>query len=152
MKDTSKPRFKVRALGEVAIRCADLPPMIDFYETTLGLERMSGDHRSGIVFFRIAPGFGGHTTVLALFAADAPQRAVHPTGARGVAAGAGSSLHHIALTVSRSDQQAVEDWYDAIGQPYRIETFGWVGWRGIFTTDPEGNTVELVAHDASLKV
>ena len=43
------------------------------------------------------------------------------------------------------------DWYDQLGQPYRIETFGWIGWRGIFTEDPEGNTVELVAHDTSLK-
>ena len=38
---------------------------------------------------------------------------------------------------------------DVIGQPYRVEHFGWVGWRGIFTDDPEGNTVELVAFDPS---
>ena len=42
-------------------------------------------------------------------------------------------------------------WYDKIGQPYRVERFGWIGWQGIFTEDPEGNTVELVAYDASLK-
>jgi len=42
-------------------------------------------------------------------------------------------------------------WYAANGLPYRVEHFGWVGWRGVFTEDPEGNTVELVAYDASLK-
>ncbi len=41
-------------------------------------------------------------------------------------------------------------WYDQIDQPYRVEQFGWVGWRGIFTQDPEGNTVELVAYDAAI--
>jgi len=38
-------------------------------------------------------------------------------------------------------------WYQAQGLPYRVETFDWIGWRGIFTQDPEGNTVELVAKD-----
>lgn len=42
-------------------------------------------------------------------------------------------------------------WYDANGFSYRVEHFGWVGWRGIFTEDPEGNTVELVAYHSSLK-
>ena len=43
-------------------------------------------------------------------------------------------------------------WYEANELPYRVETFGWVGWRGVFTEDPEGNTVELVAYDDSIKV
>ena len=151
MTTPEPPPFRVRALGEVAIRCTDMAPMVDFYEKTLGLERMTGDHRSGIVFFRIGEGFGGHTTILALFQADAPQREVHPTGAAQVETGAGSSLHHIALTVATADQEAIIDWYDQIGQPYNVQHFGWIGWRGIFTTDPEGNTVELVAYDDSLK-
>ncbi len=43
-------------------------------------------------------------------------------------------------------------WYEANELPYRVETFGWVGWCGVFTEDPEGNTVELVAYDDSIKV
>ena len=43
------------------------------------------------------------------------------------------------------------DWYDQHDQPYHVEEFSWIGWRGIFTTDPEGNTVELVAHSPSLE-
>ncbi|QXT40136.1 VOC family protein [Gymnodinialimonas ceratoperidinii] len=141
------PPFRIRALGEIAIRCDDLARMAAFYGEMLGLQRLEGNAAPGIIFFRIAEGFGGHTQVLALFdktmgaGPDAPR----PT------TGAGSALHHIALTVPFHEQEAVMAWYDEHDQPYRIENFGWVGWRGIFTTDPEGNTVELVAYDDSLK-
>jgi catechol-2,3-dioxygenase len=64
--------------------------------------------------------------------------------------GGASSLHHIALSLPFDEQDAVMRWYDHLGQPYRIEQFGWIGWRGIFTEDPEGNTVELVAYDPSM--
>jgi catechol 2,3-dioxygenase-like lactoylglutathione lyase family enzyme len=148
----TEPRgFKVRALGEIAIRCDDLAPMITFYEDIIGLERMSGNADTGIVFFRIAEGFGGHTAVLALFDKTVGTRpGLHPTSLAAPETGAGSALHHIALSLPYAEQDAVMRWYDANDQPYRIEHFGWVGWRGIFTRDPEGNTVELVAHDPSL--
>lgn len=135
--------FRPRALGEIAIRCADRARMADFYENTLGLERMPCEDRGAITFFRIADGVAGHTTVLALFeaTADAPRSAM----------GAASALHHIALSLPFQEQDAVMRWYDRIGQPYRVETFGWVGWRGIFTQDPEGNTVELVAYHPDLR-
>ncbi len=148
---TETRSFRPRALGEIAIRCADMPAMVDFYENTIGLERLSGDHNSGIVFFRIAEGFGGHTSVLALFRHDTVQRDVHARAPEPPETGQRSSLHHIALSLPFSEQQAVIDWYEHLGQPYRIEIFDWIGWRGIFTQDPEGNTVELVAYDASLK-
>ncbi|WP_170762673.1 VOC family protein [Ruegeria lacuscaerulensis] len=144
-------RFHPRALGEIAIRCADMGAMVEFYENVIGLERLSGDHNSAITFFRIAEGFGGHTQVLALFHhSAAPRPGLHPAGAEAPATGAGSSLHHIALSLPFAEQAAVMRWYDKIGQPYRVEQFGWIGWRGIFTEDPEGNTVELVAFDPSM--
>lgn len=115
--------------------------MAAFYGDILGLERMVGSAAPNIVFFRIAEGFGGHTQILALFEKDA----------QGPVTGAASSLHHIALTVRYADQDAIMAWYEEQGLTYRVEHFGWVGWRGVFTTDPEGNTVELVAYDASLK-
>ncbi len=139
--------FTIRALGEIAIRCDDLPRMVAFYEDVLGLERLPGNAAPGIVFFRIAEGFGGHTQVLALFdktLGAGPGGAAPETGAR-------SSLHHIALCLPFAEQDGAMAWYAANGLPYRVEHFGWVGWRGVFTEDPEGNTVELVAYDASLK-
>ncbi len=143
--------FKVRALGEIAIRCNDLAPMVAFYRDVIGLDLMT-EAEAPIVFFRIADGFGGHSCVLALFAKDAPVRAgLHPGDEGEVETGARSSLHHIALSLPYSEQEAVMAWYDRLGQAYRVEIFGWVGWRGVFTTDPEGNTVELVAYGAALK-
>ncbi len=134
--------FRPRALGEIAILCADMAAMVDFYENTIGLERLHGNRDSAIVFFRIAEGFDGHTAVLALF---------HQTaGAEKPVTGGNSALHHIALSLPFQEQDAVMRWYDQIGQPYRVEQFGWIGWRGIFTEDPEGNTVELVAYDPSM--
>ncbi|MEM6624225.1 MAG: VOC family protein [Pseudomonadota bacterium] len=135
--------FQVRALGEVAIRCADLDAMTAFYRDVIGLSVLSD--RGRITFFDLGEGYGGHTTVLALFAYDAPQRDVHPQVPQKPLTGAGSALHHLALTVGADEQQAVIDWYRHLGQPYRIEEFPWIGWRGVFTQDPEGNTVELVA-------
>ncbi len=143
--------FKVRGLGEIAIRCDDVGPMAAFYGDILGLERMSGSAVDGIIFFRIADGFGGHTQILALFDKALTGRpGLHPTGSDSPATGAASSLHHIALSLPYAEQDAVMAWYDAQGLSYRVEQFGWIGWRGIFTTDPEGNTVELVAYDDRL--
>ncbi|MEL6999288.1 MAG: VOC family protein [Pseudomonadota bacterium] len=137
--------FTVRTLGEIAIRCADIEAMEGFYRDIIGLPVLSGGHRHGIVFFNLGESYGGHTSVLALFQHDAPQRAVHPDAPQVPITGARSSLHHLALTVDAAEQQAVITWYEAKGLDYRIENFPWIGWRGIFTTDPEGNTVELVA-------
>ena len=131
----SERGFRVRALGEIAIRCADKPAMERFYSDVIGLEKLA-DRSERITFFGIAPGHGGHTAVLALFdaAVDGSAAPARP-----------SSLHHLALTLDWAEQDAAVAWYDRIGQPYRIEHFDWIGWRGIFTEDPEGNTVELVA-------
>ncbi|MEM8743482.1 MAG: hypothetical protein AAGF14_02480, partial [Pseudomonadota bacterium] len=85
----------------------------------------------------------------ALFDAD---RAIDLVSGRATAAGKGSSLHHIALSISREDQDRAETWFAERGISTRIEEFSWVGWRGLFLYDPDGNTVELVAHDASVYV
>ncbi|MBT8409938.1 MAG: VOC family protein [Alphaproteobacteria bacterium] len=145
-------QFRPRALGEIAIRCADMDAMARFYGKVIGLEHLSGTPQDGIIFFRIGEGFGGHTSVLALFHHAATGRpGLHPSGAGTPQTGARSSLHHIALSLPFAEQDVVMAWYEKLGLSYRVQTFGWIGWRGIFTEDPEGNTVELVAYDASLK-
>lgn len=131
--------FTPRALGEIAIRCRDYTAMVDFYENIIGL-RVLDDGKRGvapqrITFFRLGESFGGHTAVLALF---------EDVGGIAVA-GAGSSLHHIALSLPWDEQDAAKDWLEAQGLPARFQVFDWVGWRGLFTRDPDGNTVELVA-------
>lgn len=142
--------FEVKALGEVAIRCGAIAPMLAFYRDIIGLTVMAGGPESEIVFFRIGPGYGGHTTVLALFRHDAGRVEIHPQGDTVPETGARSSLHHIALTVDFAAQEAAIAWLTANELPCQVQQFGWVGWRGVFTSDPEGNTVELVAYDPSM--
>lgn len=136
-----KPPFRIGNLGEVAIRCRDYPAMAAFYRDIIGLEFM--DERMGsITFFRMAPGYLGHTQVLALFAHDAGREGEDlPLPVTGE----GSSLHHLALAVAAEDQPAAEGWLRAHGYPAEYQHFPWIGWRGLFTRDPDGNTVELVA-------
>ena len=126
--------------------------MTDFYERVLGLARLQpgerGGHSEGIRFFRLAESYGGHVSVLALFADDLPGVSMSPEAHGGkVEAGRRSSLHHLALTVAWDEQDAVVRWLEKEGLEARVVPFGWVGWRGIFTRDPDGNTVELVAAD-----
>lgn len=145
-KDEDMDRgFSIGGLGEIAIRCRDFPAMIAFYRDVIGLKLIEEKQFDGIKFFRIAEGVAGHTTVLALFdkaLGGAPNM---------VEGGTTSTLHHIALSLPVAQQKAVREWYDHLGQEYSEQTFGWVGWHGIFTRDPDGNTVELVAYDATFK-
>ena len=143
--------FNVRALGEIAIRCADMDRMVAFYRDIIGLELLTGGHRDTITFFKIADGFAGHTSVLALFRHNAGNPAMHEQTQQPPHTGARSSLHHIALSLPYDEQQAVMEFYEAKGIEFHVEEFAWIGWRGIFTRDPEGNTVELVAYDPSHK-
>jgi len=135
MAATPERGFRVRALGEIAIRCADLEAMVAFSRDVIGLPVLSDGYRDGIVFFTLGESYGGHTAVLALFRSDGERP---ETGER-------ASLHHLALTVDAAEQAAVTAWYDRQGLDYTVQDFDWIGWRGIFTSDPEGNTVELVA-------
>ena len=96
---SQRPPFKIGGLGEIAIRCANLDAMEAFYRDVIGLDLLAERGAGGIVFFKIAEGVAGHTTVLALFAADAAQRDVHPQEQPHPATGTGSSLHHIALSL-----------------------------------------------------
>ncbi|WP_394199982.1 VOC family protein [Litoreibacter albidus] len=139
--------FTVRALGEIAIRCIDLNAMVAFYRDVVGLEPMNDPDTGDIVFFRIADGIAGHTAVLALFRHDIEGAGNTRTGSEPPATGPGSSLHHLALSLHWEEQDAVVAWYEKLEREYQVETFAWIGWRGVFTKDPDGNTVELVAKE-----
>jgi catechol 2,3-dioxygenase-like lactoylglutathione lyase family enzyme len=143
--------FKVQGLGEIAIRCLDFDAMAAFYRDIIGLELMSLNAERGIAFFRISNGVAGHTNVLALFRDGAGTKDAKPDASKPLLAGAQSSLHHIALSLPFGEQDAVMRWYEASGISYDVEIFDGVGWRGVFTQDPDGNTVELVAFSESLK-
>jgi len=136
--------FRPRALGEIALRTRAMAAMVAFYRDVLGLDLLRARDGGRIVFFRLADGFAGHTAVLALFEDAASEIVAGGEGERR------SSLHHLALSLPRAEQAAAEAWFGRQGMAYRVEEFAWVGWRGVFVDDPDGNTVELVAYDAGL--
>lgn len=143
----AKREFRVRAIGEIAIRCTDLSEMVSFYRDVIGLELLNDPDSSPIVFLRVAEGFAGHTAVLALFSHDVEGAGRTRGSAVPPETGPRSSLHHIALSLPWEEQDKVIAWYEHLGRSYTVEYFDWVGWRGVFTFDPDGNTVELVAKD-----
>ena len=143
----AKREFRVRAIGEIAIRCTDLSEMVSFYRDVIGLELLNDPDNSPIVFLRVAEGFAGHTAVLALFSHEVEGAGRTRGSAVPPETGPRSSLHHIALSLPWEEQDKVIAWYKHLGRSYTVEYFDWVGWRGVFTFDPDGNTVELVAKD-----
>jgi hypothetical protein len=129
-----------RGSGQIAMRCNALAPMIAFHPEIIGLTRISGNADTGIVVVRIANGFAGHTSVLALFEnTRGPRPGLQAKARDAPATGAASPLHHIALDLPFEDRD------EANGIPDRVAHFGWLGWRGIFAQDPEGTTVDLVS-------
>jgi catechol-2,3-dioxygenase len=126
----------VRTLGEVALRVNDLEVMREFYEKVVGLEVMR--EFPGVAFFRIGEGYGGHTTILALFDRNTAVETERTT------------LDHFAFTIDIADYKAEQERLEAAGVEVRPAVFDWVGWRSLFFRDPEGNTVEFVCRDPDL--
>jgi catechol 2,3-dioxygenase-like lactoylglutathione lyase family enzyme len=126
----------VRSLGEVALRVNDLESMREFYEKVVGLELMR--QFPGVAFFRLGEGYGGHTTILALFDRD-------------TAVGTGrTTLDHFAFTIDVADYETERERLETAGLEVRRVVFDWVGWRSLFFRDPEGNLVEFVCRDPDL--
>jgi catechol-2,3-dioxygenase len=128
--------MKIRALGEVALRVNDLAGMRRFYETVLGLEPLGVFEHA--VFYRLAPGHGGHTQVFVLFDRGVPVRAQ------------ASTVDHIAFTIDLSEFQAERSRLEALGLKSELANHAWVHWRSLYLRDPEGNEVELVCYDPTV--
>jgi catechol-2,3-dioxygenase len=137
----SEQRIVVRGLGEIALRVNDLDAMQKFYEEVIGLPLMARD--TTCAFFKIAEGYGGHTQVLALF-----NRCQTP-GYRGTDA-ATSTIDHIAFEIALADFANERKRLEALGLQVETAEHGWMHWRSLYVSDPEGNQVELVCYDESV--
>jgi catechol 2,3-dioxygenase-like lactoylglutathione lyase family enzyme len=122
----------VRALGEVALRVNDLDESQAFYADVIGLELMRRFEHAA--FFRIAEGYAGHTSILALFDRKSPVERAHTT------------LDHLAFTIALSDYEAEKRRLEELGLNVRTDTHGWVHWRSLYIEDPDDNEVELVCY------
>jgi catechol 2,3-dioxygenase-like lactoylglutathione lyase family enzyme len=138
----------IQALGEIVLRVKNLPSMQEFYENVIGLELLQRFDEQA-VFFRIAPGYAGHTQVLALFAESIPpdHRSLKFSG---LDAGK-TTLHHIALAIGLADFAKEKERLEKLGLVVETQEFEWVHWRSLYVPDPEGNLVELVCYDASVQ-
>jgi catechol-2,3-dioxygenase len=132
----------IRALGEIALRVENLDRMQHFYQQVIRLPLLRRfDHAA---FFRIADGFGGHTQVLALF-----DRSAEP-GYRGPSA-ATSTIDHIAFSIALEDFDSERSRLASLGLAIETAEHAWVHWRSLYVRDPEGNQVELVCYDPSIR-
>jgi catechol 2,3-dioxygenase-like lactoylglutathione lyase family enzyme len=127
----------IKALGELAIRCEDLPKMTAFYRDVVGLD-VYRDDVEGVVFLEIAPALEGHPQLIALF-----DRPIPPGQERG-------RLDHFAFAIDLTDYDAEKGRLEAAGVNVFVRTIDGFGWRSIFFPDPEGNVVEFVAHDPTV--
>ena len=144
----AKQERPIQALGEIVLRVKNLPVMQAFYENVIGLELLQRFDEQA-VFFRIAAGYAGHTQVLALFAESIPpdHRLLQFSG---LDAGK-TTLHHIALAIGLADFAKEKERLEKLGLVVETQEFAWVHWRSLYVPDPEGNLVELVCYDASVK-
>ena len=133
----NKSNRRVKGLGEVSIQVRDLDAMHKFYEEVVGLEVLRRDE--SFVFFKIAEGYGGHSQNLALFEAS---NTLNPQE---------STLHHIALNVALEDFESERMRLDGLGLKIHATVHEWLHVRSLYFYDPEGNHLEFVAYDKTVR-
>jgi len=133
----NKSDRRVKGLGEVSIQVRDLDAMQKFYEEVVGLEVLRRDE--SFVFFKIAEGYGGHSQNLALFEAS---NTLNPQE---------STLHHIALNVALEDFETEKMRLEGLGLKIHATVHEWLHVRSLYFYDPEGNHLEFVAYDETVR-
>jgi catechol 2,3-dioxygenase len=133
-------------VGEVVVRVADLDRSIAFYRDILGFELIRVLHGS-IAFMRVSDGVQGHTQIVGLFSRDWPASREGKTwdGCEPRQ----STLHHFAIEISLKDYESVLDYLTGQGLKPNTSIHAWIGWRSIYVSDPDENTVEFVCYDQS---
>ena len=145
MNESTRP---IKALGEVILRVRNLDTMQEFYERVVGLELLQRCENT-MVFFQIAPDYEGHTQTLALFDqfGEADHRSRQYTGVDPEK----SPLHHVAFTISLSDYKSEKERLQNLGLDVETVEHTWQHYRSLYIADPEGNVVEFVCYDASVR-
>ena len=127
----------VRALAELGLRVNDLQTMAAFYRDVIGLEIFRAHPE--YVFFNVAELVEGHPQLLVLFdrgAESGPER---------------SLLGHFAFLIDRGDYESKKERLKSHGLSVHPKVFPDFHWRSLFFDDPEGNRVEFVCYDPSVR-
>ena len=142
----NKSDRRVKGLGEVSICVKDLDTMQKFYEEVVGLEVLRRDE--SFVFFKIAEGYGGHTQNLALFEAEErsflENKSIELNPEQ-------TTLHHIALNVALDDFESEKMRLEGLGLKVNATVHEWLHVRSMYFYDPEGNHLEFVAYDDTVR-
>ena len=120
----------------------DLDAMRRFYADVIGLHQLRRFPHA--IFFGIAESHGGHTQVLALFDRSQATPGLVVSAER-------STIDHIAFAIDLDDYDDEKARLEELGLEVETAEHAWVGWRSLYVRDPEGNLVELVCYDGSLK-
>jgi catechol 2,3-dioxygenase len=131
------PNKAIRFLAEVGLRVNDLDRMSAFYRDLVGLEVF--DEGEGYVFFRVAEAVDGHPQLIVLFDRDSKVNQTTTT------------LDHMAFLIDVDDYDAQRRRLEGFGVEVFAKEFPDFHWRSLFFTDPEGNRVEFVAYDPSVR-
>jgi len=144
----SESTKSIKTLGEVVLRVRNLDTMQEFYENVVGLELLARFENT-MVFFRIGLDYEGYTQSLALFdqSGEADHRSRRYTGVDTEK----STLHHLAFTISVSDYETEKQRLRNLGLDVETGEHAWVHYRSLYITDPEGNVLEFVCYDASVR-
>ena len=134
--------LRVMHVAEVALRVIDLPRALSFYQEVLGLEIVRA--YPTMVFLKAGElasplGRGGHPQLLVLFDRKVPLDIALTT------------LDHIAFEISLEHYPVERERLQRFGlevteRIWRGE-YAWLQARSLFFDDPDGNTIEFIAHD-----
>jgi catechol 2,3-dioxygenase len=139
--------IKPLGVGEVVVRVADLDRSIAFYRDVLGFDLIRVLH-DAIAFMRVADGVQGHTQIIGLFSHDWPASRAGKTW--DACEPRRSTLHHFAIEIALADYERTLLYLTERGLDPNTAVHGWIGWRSIYVSDPDDNTVEFVCFDASV--
>jgi catechol 2,3-dioxygenase len=141
--------IKPLGVGEVVVRVADLRRSIEFYQGILGFQLVRVLHNA-LAFMRVADGVEGHTQIIGLFSRDFASNRDGKTwdGSNPRL----STLHHFAIEISLKAYDGVLNYLVEKGLKPNTQTHSWIGWRSIYVSDPDDNTVEFVCYDRSVFV
>lgn len=140
--------MKPKRLAEVVIRTAQLEKMVSFYMNVIGLEaykKMSSAH-----FLKVSDDLDGHPQVIAIFDYKIPSNGIGEPSFAGVDVRQ-SSLHHFAFALEKPDFYAGQERLKKFKHEFRTITYPNLLWRSLYLYDPDGNAVELVCYDETLK-
>jgi len=134
--------LRVMHIAEIGLRVTDLPRAVAFYQEVLGLEIVRA--YPTIVFLKAGEldsplGRGGHPQLLVLF-----DRKVKLDIAL-------TTVDHLAFEISLEQSPTERERLQQMGLELTERIwqgeYAWLRARSLFFDDPDGNTIEFIAHD-----